>query len=365
FFQFHPTGMIWPPGVMGILVTEGVRGEGGVLTNSNGERFMWKYLPDSKRKEFAETPEESQTWVEMTVAGKQTDARRPPELSTRDKVARAINTEAKEGRGTPHGGVWLDISFQDSERVKKKLPSMYHQFKDLADVDITKQPMEVGPTAHYAMGGIRVDPESGAATVPGLFAAGECTGGVNGANRLGGNPPSRPVGLGRRAGAGAAAFARANTWPAASDVEAHVRRTMAPFERRGEDPYTVHAALMDVMGKYVGIFRNESDLEEGMRQLLALRKRVENTHVDGSVMFNPGWHLARDLENLLVCAEATCRAALLRKESRGAHSRTDFPKEDAQLGKMNMCVRKTADGMAVSPTPCPQMPDELRKLFES
>src|SRR5438067_3564062 len=220
FFQFHPTGMIWPPGVMGILVTEGVRGEGGVLTNSKGERFMWKYLPESKRKEFAETPEEAQKWVDVTVAGKQSDARRPPELSTRDNVARAIYTEVKEGRGTPHGGVWLDISFQDSERVKKKLPSMYHQFKDLADVDITKQPMEVGPTAHYAMGGIRVDPESGAAPVAGLYAAGECTGGMNGANRLGGNSLSDLLVFGRRAGIGAAEFAGQNTqWPAIDDAQ--------------------------------------------------------------------------------------------------------------------------------------------------
>jgi len=365
FFQFHPTGMIWPPGVMGILVTEGVRGEGGVLTNANGERFMWKYLPESKRKEYAETPEESQKWVDMTVAGKQTDARRPPELSTRDNVARAIYTEVKEGRGTPHGGVWLDISFQDSERVRKKLPSMYHQFRDLADVDITREAMEVGPTAHYAMGGIRVDPESGAATVPGLFAAGECTGGMNGANRLGGNSLSDIIVFGRRAGMGAAEFAQASSWPEVNDVEVHVRRTMAPFERPGEDPYTVHSALQDVMGTYVGIFRSEGDLGEGLRQLLALRSRVENTHVDGSVMFNPGWHLARDLENLLVCAEATCRAALLRRESRGAHSRTDYPGEDPQLGRMNICVKKGAEGMTVSPTPCPQMPEELRKLFES
>src|SRR5256886_2391706 len=219
FFQFHPTGMIWPPGVMGILITEAVRGEGGVLTNSKGERFMWKYLPESKRKEVAETPEESQKWVDVTVAGKQSDARRPPELSTRDNVARAIYTEVKEGRGTPHGGVWLDISFQDSERVKKKLPSMYHQFKDLADVDITKQPMEVGPTAHYAMGGIRVDPESGASTVKGLFAAGECTGGMNGANRLGGNLLSDIIVFGRRAGMGAAEVARANSWPALGGLD--------------------------------------------------------------------------------------------------------------------------------------------------
>src|SRR5205085_1534056 len=367
FFQFHPTGMIWPPGVMGILITEAVRGEGGVLTNSKGERFMWKYLPENKRKEFAETPEEAQKWVDMVVAGKQTDARRPPELSTRDNVARAIYTEAKEGRGTPHGGVWLDISFQDSERVKKKLPSMYHQFKDLADVDITKQPMEVGPTAHYAMGGIRVDPESGASTVAGLFAAGECTGGMNGANRLGGNSLSDILVFGRRAGMGAAEFAKKNSqWPAAKDedIEANARRTMAPFERKGENPYSAHAALQDVMAKHVGIFRSESDLQQGLRELLSVRERIKNTHVEGSVMFNPGWHLARDLENLVVCAEATCRSAVLRKESRGAHSRTDFPKEDPQLAKVNMSVKKGAEGMTVSATPCPAMPEELRRILE-
>jgi len=367
FFQFHPTGMIWPPGVMGILVTEGVRGEGGVLTNSKGERFMWKYLPESKRKEFAETPEESQKWVDMAVAGKQTDARRPPELSTRDNVARAIYTEVKEGRGTPHAGVWLDISFQDSERVKKKLPSMYHQFKDLADVDITSQAMEVGPTAHYAMGGIRVDPESGASTVPGLFAAGECTGGMNGANRLGGNSLSDLLVFGRRAGMGSAEFAKKNPqWPSPKDedIEAHARRAMAPFERRGENPYTVHSALQDVMGKRVGIFRSEEDLQEGLRELLSVKERIKNTRVEGSVMFNPGWHLARDLENLIVCAEATCRSAMLRKESRGAHSRTDYPKEDPQLAKVNMCVKQSAEGMTVRATQCPVMPEELRKLLQ-
>ncbi|MGH7663391.1 MAG: fumarate reductase/succinate dehydrogenase flavoprotein subunit [Gemmatimonadaceae bacterium] len=367
FFQFHPTGMIWPPGVMGILVTEGVRGEGGILTNSEGQRFMWNYLPESKRKDFAETPEESQKWVEMTVAGKQTDARRPPELSTRDNVARAIYTEVKEGRGTPHGGVWLDISFQDPERVRRKLPSMYHQFKDLADVDITKQAMEVGPTAHYAMGGIRVDPETGAATVPGLFAAGECSGGMNGANRLGGNSLSDLLVFGRRAGLGAAEFARQNpSQPRLDDgeIERDVRRTLEPFERDGEDPYALHEALQQVMGRYVGIFRNEADLQEGLRQLQALGERVRKVRVSGSVLFNPGWHLARDLENLLMTSEATCRAALLRRESRGAHSRTDHPNADSQLGKVNMSVKKSADGMSVSPTPCPQMPDELRTLFE-
>ncbi|HUP45379.1 MAG TPA: fumarate reductase/succinate dehydrogenase flavoprotein subunit [Thermoanaerobaculia bacterium] len=367
FFQFHPTGMIWPPGVMGILVTEGVRGEGGTLTNSTGERFMWKYLPETKRKEFAETPEESQKWVDVIVTGKQTDARRPPELSTRDNVARAIYTEVKEGRGTPHGGVWLDISFQDAERVRKKLPSMYHQFKDLADVDITKQAMEVGPTAHYAMGGIRVDAETGSSTVAGLFAAGECTGGMNGANRLGGNSLSDLLVFGRRAGMGAALFAEQNAnWPSLNEaeIEEQARHTMSPFERPGEDPYRVHSALQDVMGKYVGIFRNEGDLEEGLRNLLALRERILTTHVEGSVMFNPGWHLARDLENLYVCAEATCRAAMLRKESRGAHTRTDYPRESPELSKVNISVKKGPDGITVRTAPCPTMPDDLRKLLE-
>jgi succinate dehydrogenase / fumarate reductase flavoprotein subunit len=244
---------------------------------------------------------------------------------------------------------------------------MYHQFKDLADVDITKQPMEVGPTAHYAMGGIRVDPETGASTVAGLYAAGECTGGMNGANRLGGNSLSDLLVFGRRAGMGAAEFARKNPqWPSAKDeeIESQARRTMAPFERRGDDPYSVHAALQDVMGKHVGIFRSENDLQEGLRELLSVRERIKNTHVEGSVMFNPGWHLARDLENLVVCAEATCRSAMLRKESRGAHSRTDFPKEDPQLAKVNMCVKKSAEGMTVNATPCPTMPEELRKLLQ-
>jgi len=367
FFQFHPTGMVWPPGVMGLLVTEGVRGEGGLLKNSNGERFMWKYLPEDKRKDFAETPEEAKRWLDATLAGTQTADRRPPELSTRDNVARAIYTEVKEGRGTPHGGAWLDISWLDPERVKKKLPSMYHQFKDLADVDITKQAMEVGPTAHYAMGGMRVDPDTGATTIPGLFGGGECTGGMNGANRLGGNSLSDLIVFGRRAGAGAAEFAKkVSEKPAVrdEDIEAGVKNLMAPFERQGEDPYTVHRALQEIMGKYVGIFRSEADLQEGLKQLQALKARIGSTHVDGSVMYNPGWHLARDLQNLIVTAEATCRGAILRKESRGAHSRTDFPKPHAQLGKVNMCATKTPDGMQVAPTPCPEMPEELRKLFE-
>jgi succinate dehydrogenase / fumarate reductase, flavoprotein subunit len=367
FFQFHPTGMVWPPGVMGILVTEGVRGEGGILSNNKGERFMWKYLPEDKRKDFAETPEEARKWLDATLAGQQTDARRPPELSTRDNVARAIYTEVKEGRGTPHGGAFLDISWQDPERVKKKLPSMYHQFKDLADVDITKGPMEVGPTAHYAMGGVRVDADTAMSpTVPGLFAAGECSGGMHGANRLGGNSLSDLIVFGMRAGQGAAEYAKkASAGGTREDeIELGVREMMAPFEREGEDPYGVHKSLQDIMGKYVGIFRNQEDLEEGLRQLTELKKRVDKTHVDGSVMYNPGWHLARDLKNLVTCAEATCRAAILRKESRGAHSRTDFPKPDPAFGKINHSLKKGPDGMVVTATPVPEMPEELRKLFE-
>ena len=328
---------------------------------------MWKYLPEKKRKDFAETPEEAKKWLDATLAGTQTEARRPPELSTRDNVARAIYTEVKEGRGTPHGGAWLDISWQDAERVKKKLPSMYHQFKDLADVDITKTPMEVGPTAHYAMGGIRVDPDTGETTVKGLFAAGECSGGMHGANRLGGNSLSDLLVFGRRAGLGAGEFAKkVGGWGEVSEssIEEHIRRAYAPFERKGEDPYAVHRAMQDVMGKYVGIFRNEEDLQQGLKELTALRDRVKNTHVEGSVMFNPGWHLARDLENLLVCAEATCRAAILRKESRGAHSRTDFTGEDPALGQVNMAVVKDGDAMKVGPSPRPEMPPELKALLE-
>jgi succinate dehydrogenase / fumarate reductase flavoprotein subunit len=369
FVQFHPTGMVWPPGVMGILVTEGVRGEGGILRNANGERFMWKYLPEARRNEYAADEAEARRWVEAAVEGKQTDARRPPELSTRDNVARAIYTEVREGRGTPHGGAFLDISYMPAERVKKKLPSMYHQFMELADVDITKQPMEVGPTTHYIMGGIRVDPDSGAATVPGLFAAGEAAAGMHGANRLGGNSLSDLVVFGRRAGAGAAAYAKgAGTAPRIADaeIEAETRDLLAPFERgSGESPYDVHAALQQCMDRSVGIFRVEEDLAKALAELSALRARAAAVRVEGSRMYNPGWHLARDLRNLLLVSEAIARAALLRKESRGAHSRLDFPNPDPALGNVNMCVTKATDGMKVVPTPLPEMPAELKALFDT
>jgi succinate dehydrogenase / fumarate reductase flavoprotein subunit len=369
FLQFHPTGMVWPPGVMGLLVTEGVRGEGGILRNAKGERFMWKYLPEARRNEYAADEAEARTWLDAAVEGKQTEARRPPELSTRDNVSRAIYTEVREGRGTPHGGAFLDISYMPAERVKKKLPSMYHQFLELADVDITKQPMEVGPTTHYMMGGVRVEPDSGAATVPGLFAAGEASAGMHGANRLGGNSLSDLVVFGRRAGAGAARYAiELTATPKIDDsqVEAETRALLAPFERNaGESPFDVHQALQTCMDKYVGIFRVHEDLELALAGLEKLKARARNVRVEGTRMYNPGWHLARDLHNMLVVSEAITRSALLRKESRGAHSRLDFPNLDPAFGKSNTCVTKSGDGMNVGPTPLPEMPAELKALFDA
>src|SRR5262245_177748 len=345
FVQFHPTGMVWPPGVMGILVTEGVRGEGGILRNSQGERFMWKYLPEARRHEYAADEDEARRWVEAAVEGTQTDARRPPELSTRDNVARAIYTEVREGRGTPHGGAYLDIAYMPEERVKKKLPSMYHQFMELADVDITKTPMEVGPTTHYIMGGVRVEPDTGAATVPGLFAAGEASAGMHGANRLGGNSLSDLVVFGRRAGLGAARYAMGLSGALSvnqSEVDAEIRDLLAPFERSsGENPYAVHRELQDCMDQYVGIFRTEADLQLALRNLETIRQRARAVRVEGSRMFNPGWHLSRDLRNMLIVSEAITRSALLRKESRGAHSRLDHPNLDPQFGSVNMCVTKS------------------------
>ncbi|HUK65033.1 MAG TPA: fumarate reductase/succinate dehydrogenase flavoprotein subunit [Dongiaceae bacterium] len=369
FVQFHPTGMVWPPGVMGLLVTEGVRGEGGILRNAAGERFMWRYLPEARRAEYASDEQEARNWLEASVAQKQTDARRPPELSTRDNVARAIYTEVKEGRGSPHGGVFLDISYLPADRVKRKLPSMYHQFLELADVDITKQPMEVGPTTHYIMGGIRVDPDTAAATVPGLYAAGEAAAGLHGANRLGGNSLSDLLVFGRRAGAAAAAYARALAGALRideSEIESETRELLSPFERTGgESPFDVHHALQKCMQELVGIYRVEADLERALAELETLRARAARVRVEGTRHYNPGWHLARDLVNMLTVSEAITRSALLRRESRGAHSRLDHPGPDAELGKVNMCVSKDTDGrMKVSPTPLPVMPAELAALFD-
>ena len=339
FVQFHPTGMVWPPGVKGILVTEAVRGEGGRLTNNKGERFMERY--DPKRME----------------------------LSTRDQVARAIYTEVKEGRGSEHGGVYLSVTHLDGEYVKKKLPSMFHQFKDLADVDITKAPMEVGPTTHYMMGGLRVEPETTATTVPGLFAAGEVAAGMHGGNRLGGNSLSDLLVFGRLAGLHAAEFAKANKEkPKVPDaqLQASTRKLLEPFERTtGPTPYEIHEKLQDTMQNLVGIMRIEDDLKKALEIVRDLREQLKHVQVSGSRLFNPGWHLAYDLNNLLNTSEAIARSALARQESRGAHTRLDFPKTDPEWGKWNHVIAKGDDGeMRIGKSPLPQMPPELANLFE-
>jgi succinate dehydrogenase / fumarate reductase flavoprotein subunit len=371
FVQFHPTGMVWPPGVKGLLVTEAVRGEGGILRNKDGERFMWKYLPEERRNEYAATDEEAKRWVDAASRGQTVDARRPPELSTRDNVSRAIYTEVREGRGTAHGGVFLDISYLPADHIRRKLPSMYDQFKELADVDITKGPMEVGPTTHYVMGGIRVDADTGASTVPGLFAAGEVAGGMHGANRLGGNSLSDLLVFGARTGAGAAAFAAARgDQPYVDPVQVAegARELAAPLERgSGEDPYQLQRDLQDVMQRLVGIFRVDADLRDAITELGRLRGRVPALAVQGGRVYNPGWNLCFELRNLLIVSEAITRSALQRTESRGAHSRLDFPAtDDDQWGGRNGVVRRRLDGsMEVATTALPEMSDELRSLLGS
>ena len=337
FVKFHPTGMVWPPGVQGILVTEAVRGEGGVLRNKDGERFMERYDPEKV------------------------------DLSTRDVVARAIYTEAKEGRGTEHGGAYLDISHKPAEYVKKKLPSMYHQFRELADVDITKGPMEVGPTCHYMMGGIRVDAETAQSNVPGLFAAGEAAAGLHGANRLGGNSLSDLLVFGRRAGLAAAEHAKQVGTPNIDEaqVQEATREMIEPFERsNGDSPYDVHRDLQETMQSYVGIFRSEEDLKQGLFEIQKLKDRAANVHVDGSRLFNPGWHLARDLKSLLTVSEAVALSALERKESRGAHSRIDFPQYDEQWSKLNNIILRDGDAMRLGHAPIAEMPSDLRAILE-
>jgi succinate dehydrogenase / fumarate reductase flavoprotein subunit len=366
FVQFHPTGMVWPPGVRGLLVTEAVRGEGGILRNNEGDRFMWKYLPDDRRDEYAASDAEAATWVQALSAGRTTDARRPPELSTRDNVARAIYTEVREGRGSPHGGVYLDISYLPPDHVRRKLPSMYEQFKELADVDITAGPMEVGPTTHYIMGGIRVDAETGATTTPGLFAAGEVAGGMHGANRLGGNSLSDLLVFGQRTGAGAAAFATTREdepWLDPAAVQGALGELAAPFsEGEGESPYRLHEDLQAIMQSRVGIFRTADDLDEAIHGLDALRARWPQARVQGGRAYNPGWNLVFDVRNMLIVSEAIARSARQREESRGAHSRLDFPDLDDGWGKKNSVVRLGVDGMEVAATPLPTMPDDLRPL---
>jgi succinate dehydrogenase / fumarate reductase flavoprotein subunit len=370
FVQFHPTGMVWPPSVRGILVTEGVRGEGGVLRNSEGRRFMFDDIPELYRTQTADNEEEG---FRYTQGDK--NARRPPELLTRDHVARCIRREVKAGRGSPHGGVFLDISWIKSripngeEHIRRKLPSMYHQFKQLADIDITREPMEVGPTTHYIMGGIRVDGDTQMSTVPGLFAAGECAAGINGANRLGGNSLSDLLVFGRRAGEYAARFARDHQRPAIDpqQVDGAARRALEPFDRSGasEGPFQVQHALQDMMQDKVGIVRTAEDMEAALVDLEDLRRRAQKVGVAGHREFNTGWHAALDLRNLLTVSEAIARSALERRESRGGHFREDYPAKDPAYGGFNIVVRSDGTGaMHVERVPLPPMPDELKAIIE-
>jgi succinate dehydrogenase / fumarate reductase flavoprotein subunit len=370
FVQFHPTGMVWPISVSGILVTEGVRGEGGVLRNSEGRRFMFDDIPDLYKEQTADSEEEGWRYTQGDK-----NARRPPELLTRDHVARCINREVKAGRGSPHGGVFLDISWikermpKSEEHIKRKLPSMYHQFKQLADLDITKEPMEVGPTTHYMMGGIRVDGDSQMSNVPGLFAAGEAAAGLHGANRLGGNSLSDLVVFGRRAGRFAAEFANANGPVTIDEAELQTTATaaLAPFDRgpAGENPYQIQYDLQETMQELVGIVRVESEMQQALDAIGQLHARAERTGIAGNREYNNGWHTAIDIGNMMIVSEAITRAALLRKESRGAQFREDFPNKDSEWGKYNIVISRSADGeMQVEKRALTPMPDELKKVIE-
>ena len=370
FVQFHPTGMVWPPSVSGILVTEGVRGEGGVLTNSEGKRFMFDNVPELYKELVADDAEEG--WRYVTG---DREARRPPELLTRDHVARMILAEVKAGRGTPHGGAFLDIAWikervpGGAEHIKRKLPSMYHQFKQLADLDITEEPMEVGPTTHYAMGGVKVDSDSQMTSVPGLYAAGECATGLHGANRLGGNSLSDLVVFGKRAGEHAVEHAR-EAGPAAvrdDDVEAAAAEALAPFDRddTGEGPFQLQQALQELMQENVGIIRDAPDLDRGIEALADLRRRARQVKVHGNREWNSGWHTALDLEPLLTVSEAIALTAKERRESRGAHTRDDHREKDLEWGKVNLVVEKGADGsMQVRKEPVEPVPERLAKIIE-
>ena len=364
FVQFHPTGMIWPLSVKGILVTEGVRGDGGILKNSKGERFMFRYVPDLYKAETSDTEEEANRWL---VGDK--SARRPPELLTRDVVAKAIVKEIKEGRGSPHGGVFLDIaSRRSADDIKRKLPGMYHQFKELAGIDITKEPMEVAPTCHYAMGGVRVDAETAAATVPGLFAAGECAGGMHGANRLGGNSLSDLLVFGRRAGSGAAEYLKKlGSQPNVDmgEVQQSQEEMLEPLKRSGGDTaYQIISDLQDMMENYVGIVREEKDLNIALEKIQQLKERAKNVSVTGDRAYNPGWNYALDLNSLLTVSEAIILAARERKESRGALTRLDYPNTEDTWGKVNVVIRKKGTDMTVTKEPLPEMPEELKALLK-
>ena len=368
--QFHPTGMVWPLSVRGILVTEGVRGDGGVLKNSEGERFMFNYIADMFKAETADSEAEADRWYDDHTAG-----RRPPELLPRDEVARSINSEVKAGRGSPHGGVFLDIaSRRSAEVIRRRLPSMYHQFMELAGVDITQEAMEVGPTCHYIMGGVRVEPDNGATSVPGLFAAGEVSGGMHGSNRLGGNSLSDLLVFGRRAGMGAADFAegRAGDVPKLEEslIRHYIDEALEPFTRdEGENPYDLQHDLQEMMQTNVGIIRTGPELDEALEKLEVLKERVNNISVKGGRAYNPGWNLATDLPAMLTVSTCVALGARERKESRGGQTREDFPKADPELGKINFVSRQPAGGgfneeIKISPEPLPEMPDELKALLE-
>ena len=370
FVQFHPTGMVWPPSVRGILVTEGVRGEGGVLRNNAGRRFMFDEIPENYRAQTADNEEEGWRYTQGDK-----NARRPPELLTRDHIARCIVREIKQGRGSPHGGVFLDISWikeklpNAAEHIKKKLPSMYHQFKQLADIDITAEPMEIGPTTHYIMGGIKVDSDTQMSRLPGLFAAGECAAGINGANRLGGNSLSDLLVFGKRAGEYASKFAAGCQpgKPDAGQVEQIAKSALEPFDRpgtAGEGPYQLQHELQEFMQDLVGIVRTEAEMVKALEKIQALSARAARVAVPGNREYNPGWHTALDLPNLLTVSEAITRSAVARKESRGAHFREDYPEKDAGFAKVNMVIRQGADGrMEIRPEPIPEMPAELKQII--
>jgi len=357
FVQFHPTGMVWPPSVKGTLVTEGVRGEGGILVNSEGKRFMFDYIPEVFAAETAKTEEEADAWLKGEEG-----AMRPPELLTRDVVARAIMTEVKEGRGSPHGGAFLDIaSRQPADYIQRKLPSMYHQFKELATLDITEEPMEVGPTTHYMMGGIKVDAGTAASTVDGLYAAGEAAAGMHGANRLGGNSLSDLLVFGKIAGQSASNYAQENAHipPHGDEIKKGIDDALKPFEDGTENPYSIHEELQEVMEAHAGIVRTGEGLEKGIQKLEKIRNRLPNLHAKGDRRYNPGWHLCLDLNNMIITSLALSKAALERKESRGAHTRLDYPNYDRDLGKVNLIIRPSSEGLSVIKSPLSKMPDDL------
>ncbi|MDQ1705163.1 MAG: succinate dehydrogenase / fumarate reductase, flavoprotein subunit, partial [Frankiaceae bacterium] len=365
FVQFHPTGMVWPPSVRGLLITESVRGEGGVLRNSEGKRFMFDYIPEFFKAETADNETEADAWYDDHK-----NNRRPPELLPRDEVARAINSEIKAGRGSPHGGVFLDIASRRSAAdIRRRLPSMYHQFKELGDVDITAEPMEVAPTCHYVMGGIEVDPDTQAATVAGLYAVGEVSGGMHGSNRLGGNSLSDLLVFGRRAGASAADYAA--TMPVRpsvndADVWAATEEALSAFDNPGnENPYAVMHDLQEHMQALVGIIRKGDELELALKEIERLKDRAKNVSVKGTGRrYNPGWHTTLDLRAMLTVSECIARAALMRKESRGGHTRDDYPGTDPEWGKVNLVVTERRGVLELNSKPLPQMPDELKALFE-